>query len=60
MTKGDANAKDDSWLFGSQKRKGFYQEDILGKVYARIPVIGLPILSVQETLIGKVNIDKYD
>ena len=48
-TKGDGNQHDDSWL-----SDGFQYEQIQGKIWLRVPYIGLPVLAVRETLTGKV------
>lgn len=53
MTKGDANPTDDNWLFS--KAKGLSSKDLVGKMEIRLPKLGLPVLAVQETLLGKVR-----
>ena len=54
MTKGDANQHDDRWLMTSRD-KWIEPDRIRGKVRLRIPRLGLPILYIKETMMGKVN-----
>ena len=51
FTKGDANKNDDSWIL----QNGFPYENVQGKVFFRVPQLGLPILVIRETWIGKVH-----
>jgi hypothetical protein len=53
MTKGDANQHDDRWLMTSRD-KWIEPDRIRGKVWLRIPKLGLPVLYIKETMMGKV------
>ena len=57
MTKGDANKHDDKWLLASGQ---FWINPgrLKGLIWVRIPFLGLPVLYIKETLIGKVIIMK--
>jgi hypothetical protein len=54
MTQGDANQHDDRWLMTSRE-KWIEPHRIRGKVRLRIPKLGLPVLYIKETMMGKVN-----
>ena len=51
-TKGDANFRDDTWI----SNKGFLLKTIQGKVIFTLPQMGLPILYIKETWLGKVSL----
>eukprot|EP00093_Oithona_nana_P003989 03989.XXX_37566_37026_1 [CDS] Oithona nana genome sequencing. len=62
VTKGDANAFEDEWLYNDDKEEGssetnagFRRQQIIAKVRWHFPMIGYPALLIRETLLAKVN-----
>ena len=57
VTKGDSNKHDDRWMFSKAKHRqfGLERHHLIGKIHARLPYVGLPVLIVRETYWGKVG-----
>ena len=58
VTKGDSNEHDDRRLFSKSTHRqfGLERHHLIGKIQARLPYLGMPVLMIRETHWGKVSL----